>query len=321
MRGWTIAGLLLAASAPADEKLVVGFWNVENLFDEFSDGGHPSQPVAKPDELQRRLANRARVVKDLNCDILGLCEVENRRVLRQLVEEPSLKELGYKYYALLDERDERGVDVALIAKRPFFAQSYPIPDFYRGMLVCRFSVDGEPLYVIVNHWKSRAVGGKVGTKPARMKCSEACRELALKRIPEHEGRPAATLVVGDLNDDDFDDSVKALADAGLINAFADYPKEKKWSLAYENRDEKKIELNHFDHLFLNREAADGKKFKLAAGSAEIFKPDYMIRRRRLLGEYRDWPADDYGKVIGYSDHFAVRLTLHATAAPKPEATP
>src|SRR5262245_48752135 len=113
---FAVATLLFCSSTPAQaEDVVVGFWNVENLFDEFADGGHPKQPIAKPEELTTRLANRARVIKDLNADVLGLTEVENRRVVRRLVEEPSIKDMGYKYYVLLDERDERGIDVALIS--------------------------------------------------------------------------------------------------------------------------------------------------------------------------------------------------------------
>src|SRR5215217_1000147 len=77
---------LFAVASPANsEDITVGFWNVQNLFDEFSDGGHPKQPIAKPEDLVTRLERRARVIKDLNCDILGLSEVENRRVLRRLV--------------------------------------------------------------------------------------------------------------------------------------------------------------------------------------------------------------------------------------------
>src|SRR5215471_7048164 len=88
--------LVLCVASARGEDVVVGFWNVQNLFDEFSDGGHPKQPVPAPEQLATKLANRARVIKDLNADILGFAEVENRRVLRRLVEEPTLRDLGYK---------------------------------------------------------------------------------------------------------------------------------------------------------------------------------------------------------------------------------
>jgi endonuclease/exonuclease/phosphatase family metal-dependent hydrolase len=302
--------LFLSSSPAHAEDVVVGFWNLENLFDDFADGGHPKQPIASAEELATRLANRARVIKDLNADVLGLTEVENRRVIRRLVEEPSIKDMGYKYFVLLDERDERGIDVALISKRPFLAQTFDIPNFYRGILVCRFVFGGEPVYVAVNHWKSRAITGKQATAATRMECSKRLQELIAKDIPAIEpGRKPAIVAMGDLNDEDDDPSVAALEKAGMINVLRSIPTEKRWSLAFDNRDEKRVEKNHFDHLFISPELQTGALVKYVEGSGEIMKQDYQIRRRRLYGEWVDWPADDYGKVIGYSDHFPVRMKL------------
>lgn len=298
------------------DDVAVGFWNVQNLFDEFADGGHPKQHVAKAEELATRLANRARVIKDLDCEILGLAEVENRRVLRQLVEEPSIKDMGYKYYVLLDERDERGIDVAMISKRPFLAQTFDIPNFYRGILVCRFLFSGEPVYVAVNHWKSRAIQGKAATAATRMECSKRLQELVAKDIPAMEsGKRPAIIAMGDLNDDDDDASVAALEKAGMINVMRSIPQEMRWSLSFDNRDEKRVERNHFDHLFITPDLKSGPIVSFVEGSGEIMKHDYQVRRRRLFGESVEWPADDYGKNIGYSDHFPVRMKLRVASKP------
>ena len=310
--------LLTAARSATADDVVVGFWNIENLFDEFSDEGHPKAPRIPKEELTTRLANRARVIKDLNADILGVCEVENRRVLRQLVNEPTIKDMGYKYFVVLDEQDERGADVGLLSKRPFLAQSFEVPGFYRGILACRFNIGGEPLYVVVNHWKSRAGAGKVATAPLRMECSKRLVEVVQKIIPEMEGgKTPAVVSLGDLNDDPHDASVAALESAGMTNVLKSLPKDKNWSLAYDNRDEKRVEKNHFDHLFINRELKSNPNMLVVQGSPEIFKKDYQVRRRRLYGEWIDWPADDYGKVVGYSDHFPVRMTLRTPAKIKP----
>jgi len=319
-----VGGALFLVLAPvaAAEDVVVGFWNVQNLFDEFSDGGHPKQPVPSPEQLTTKLANRARVVKDLNADILGFAEVENRRVLRRLVEEPTLRDLGYKYYVLLDERDERGIDVALISKRPFLAQSFDIPNFYRGILACRFVIGGQPLYVTVNHWKSRAIQGKLATAAVRMECSKRLLDLVTKEIPALEpGNKPAVVAMGDLNDEDDDASVANLEQSGLVNVFRAVPPEKRWSLAFDNRDEKRIERDHFDHLFISPELKSQAAIRYVEGSAEVFRRDYLIRRRRLYGDWVDWPADDYGKVIGFSDHFPVRMTLRVDDKPTAGTTP
>jgi endonuclease/exonuclease/phosphatase family metal-dependent hydrolase len=310
-----IVTLALSSVAKA-EDLVVGFWNIENLFDEFADGGHPKQPVVKPDEHAARLTNRARVIKELNADILGVCEVENRRTLRQLINEPTIKAMGYKYFVVLDEQDERGIDVGLISKRAFLAQTFDIPGFYRGILVCRFVIAGEPVYVAVNHWKSRAIQGKAATAPMRMECSRRLVELVQKDIPAMEpGKKPMVIALGDLNDEDDDVSVANLEKSGMINVLRTIPAEKRWSIAYDNRDEKRVELNHFDHLFITPELKSNQAVRYVEGSGEVFRRDYLVRRRRLFGEWVDWPADDYGKVIGYSDHFPVRMTLHVEHKP------
>jgi endonuclease/exonuclease/phosphatase family metal-dependent hydrolase len=312
-----LAFLFLVPAALADD-VTVGFWNIENLFDEFPDGGHPKQPTPKTDELNTRLANRARVLRDLNADILGVCEVENRRVLTRLAHEPSIRDMGYKYVVVLDESDERGVDVGLLSKRPFLAQTFEIPDFYRGVLVCRFILGGEPVYVVVNHWKSRAIDGKTATEPKRLKCSARVLEIVQKIIPAMEpGRKPHVIVMGDLNDEDDDPSVLALEKAGLINLFRPLPPEKRWTLAFDNRDEKRVEQNHFDHLFISPELKSGRSVSYVEGSAEIMRKDYQMRRRRLFGEWVDWPADDYGKVVGYSDHFPVRMKLRVANGAQP----
>jgi endonuclease/exonuclease/phosphatase family metal-dependent hydrolase len=127
------------------------------------------------------------------------------------------------------------------------------------------------------------------------------------------GKKPAVVAMGDLNDDDDDASVAALEKVGLINTLRSIPQEKRWSLAFDNRDEKRIERNHFDHLFITPELKSGPVVAFIEGSAEIMKNDYQVRRRRLYGEYVDWPADDYGKNIGYSDHFPVRMKLRVTS--------
>ena len=310
-----LLAILVAGGANSTLKaddLVVGFWNVENLFDTFKDDSHPKAPVIPKEEHATRLANRARVIKDLNADILGVCEVENRRVLRELTSEPTIKDMGYKYFVVLDEQDERGMDVGLISKRPFLAQTFEVPGFYRGLLACRFNIDGEPLYVVVNHWKSRAIQGKEATAPTRMECSKRLTEIVERVIPELEGgKKPAIVALGDFNDDPEDASVAALEKSGMVNVLKSLPKEKRWSLAYDNRDEKRVERNHFDHLFINPELNANPNLKVVEGSPEIFRKDYQVRRRRLYNEWVDWPADDYGKVVGYSDHFPVKMTIRS----------
>jgi len=297
------------APARADE-LTIGFWNVENLFDEFKDEGHRDAEVLKKQEVFLKLSHRAQVIKDLNADILGLAEVENRDILRRLCDE-HLKEQGYRYIVLLDEKDPRGIDVAMISKRPFLAQTFDVPGFYRGILACRFTVAGEPFYVLVNHWKSRRETADNPSAPARLACSEKVQELTEKILPEIEGKPVGTMVIGDLNDDDDDVSVARLEKAGFKNTFRGTPKEKRWSLPFDDRKNNRVVYNGFDHILVGAPLLAGKPLAWVEGSSEVFRPPYMLRKRKIGDKDYDWPDDDYVRRggeqhIGYADHFPVR---------------
>ena len=71
--------------------MTVGFWNAENLFDlvdnpnkndeEFSIGGRKN---VTSDIYDLKIKHSAEVLFDLNVDVLGLCEVENLTVLKDL---------------------------------------------------------------------------------------------------------------------------------------------------------------------------------------------------------------------------------------------
>ncbi len=162
---WSLLIAVFGASlCSADRDLDAGevrvaFWNVENLFDEYYDKRVPIADVFLPENVREKLQKDATIIRQLDADIVGLMEVENRGVLRELCQ-TYLADMGYKYFELSEESDARGIDVAMISRRPFLSHSVAVPSFYRGIFVSRFTFDGEPLYVIVNHWKSRFGGGE-----------------------------------------------------------------------------------------------------------------------------------------------------------------
>ena len=100
--------VLIAAGADAQEKgtknYVVGFYNLENLFDVYDD------PVKNDSEFlpegknkwteakyQKKLQNMAKVIRSMKDEngawhaILGVSEIENRLVLEDLVMEPQIQ--------------------------------------------------------------------------------------------------------------------------------------------------------------------------------------------------------------------------------------
>ena len=108
-----------------DQPLSVGFWNVENLFDleddpdknddEFALGGRK-----KVDQqiYDLKIKHSSEVLKDLNVDVLGLCEVENYKVLNDLNNAYKGRDYDIIHY---ESPDNRGIDNALLYDKNRFS--------------------------------------------------------------------------------------------------------------------------------------------------------------------------------------------------------
>lgn len=289
------------------EELRIAFWNVENLFDQYVDKRVPTSDVFLPEHVQEKLEKDATIIRQLDADIVGLMEVENRGLLRELCEK-HLADMGYRYFELSEETDDRGIDVAIISRRPFLSYSFEVPDFYRGVLVARFSFDGEPLYVIVNHWKSRFEGGE----DLRMSCARVVSDLVNHQIPVYEGKPVPIIIGGDLNDDDTDASVVYLEQHDMTNTLKSIPFKERWTLPYNNLDKQRVEYNGFDHIFINPQLQD--QAGIEWDSSSVVRPEIMTHERRLYGTSYTWPDDDDRDHIGYSDHYPVMTTIRLPKA-------
>ena len=135
-------------------------------------------------------------------DVLGLCEVENRKVVEMLV--AKLAPLGRKYEIVhQDSPSDRGIDTALIydakvfdlADSKFhFVDAEKTRDIVEAKLKRRRRRNAHPLYVFVNHWPSRG-----NDEWQRIMAATVLR----KRLDEIlAADPKADIVmVGDFNDE------------------------------------------------------------------------------------------------------------------------
>lgn len=105
------------------ERVKVAFYNTENLFDTIrnpliSDGEYTPQG-ARHWDTQRyacKIGRIARVLDELNADIVGLAEVENEAVVRDLM---FAMRQDYNYIHRNTD-DPRGIDVALLYRGSAF---------------------------------------------------------------------------------------------------------------------------------------------------------------------------------------------------------
>ncbi|MCA9111292.1 MAG: hypothetical protein KDA52_15170, partial [Planctomycetaceae bacterium] len=165
-----------------------------------------------------------------------------------------------------------------------------------------------PLYVIVNHWKSRFEGGE----DLRMSCARVVSDLVNHQIPVYEGKPVPIIIGGDLNDDDTDASVVYLEQHDMTNTLKSIPFKERWTLPYNNLDKQRVEYNGFDHIFINPQLQD--QAGIEWDSSSVVRPEIMTHERRLYGTSYTWPDDDDRDHIGYSDHYPVMTTIRLPKA-------
>ncbi|MCB0574045.1 MAG: endonuclease/exonuclease/phosphatase family protein, partial [Saprospiraceae bacterium] len=214
----------------------IGFYNLENLFDTIDSPTTNDADFLPYGRLQwntekyvSKQANMAKVISQLATEmtpdgvaILGVSEVENRKVLEDLVAQPDIRDRHYQIVHF-DSPDERGIDVGLLYQPKYFtpsnAKAYPVSlkdpktgeeDFTRDILYVSGTFDGDPIHIMVGHWPSRR-GGESASAWARAAAAGVCRSIAdslLAVDPE-----AKILVMGDLNDDPTNKSVATVLKA------------------------------------------------------------------------------------------------------------
>jgi predicted extracellular nuclease len=171
-----------AKKEPQYINAIVGFYNVENLYDTIDDPKIDDQEFLpnSPKKYNtyaynRKLSNMATVIKNIgiadNPDglaLLGVVEIENETVLKDLAASDSLKDRNYQYVNFASP-DARGIDVGLMYQPKYFTviQARPhhvqLPDKHptRDILVVKGDLVGDTVFVLVNHWPSRRGGSNM----------------------------------------------------------------------------------------------------------------------------------------------------------------
>ncbi len=312
----------------------IAFYNFENLFDtidspdtddfEFTPGGPNLYNSAV---YWDKLENLAKVISEVGTEytpdgpaLLGVSEIENITVLEDFVKQPAIADRGYKIIHQ-DSRDGRGVDVALLYQPKYFKLEkvfyYPLPidvvggvvRYSRDILIAVGLLHGEPIAVTVNHWPSRR-GGEQNTEEYR-KGAAAFNRRFLDSL-EVKKQITKSIVMGDLNDDPINDSVRKhlraqrnnekLGEGEMYNPFEDFYRKGQGTTAYQDA------WSLFDQIILSKDLTlDQKGFHYYR--AGVYNPPYLTQPS---GEYKGYPLRTYANGVyagGYSDHFPVYVLL------------
>ena len=324
-----LALTILCSPLIAQKSTTVAFYNVENLFDTDDDPSINDQEFLPDAEVawtqeryQQKLINISKVLSSIDPEespsLIGLCEIENRKVLNDLIIQPDIEKQNYQVVHF-ESPDERGIDCALLYRKSefkyFSSQVIHVAltgDNTRDILYVKGSFKISPkdtVHVFVNHWPSRSEGKEV-SEPKRIIAAKTLRHATdsiLTRDPETH-----ILVMGDFNDEPEDKSLATTLQAftpvtitqsdRLYNLMFSLYRSKKGTLYYKDWDV-------FDQFIVSGSFLSGHTEELQCDrEGKAFEPEWVmftddngnLRPNRTKGKTY------YG---GYSDHLAVYLKL------------
>jgi endonuclease/exonuclease/phosphatase family metal-dependent hydrolase len=174
------------------------------------------------DEVATR--NTARVIAGLDADVLAVIEAEDRNALVRFNQEvlpfgfSGRNTWTYDHTMLIDGNDDRGIDVGLFTKtnHPIRSIRSHVDDRSRSRErifsrdCAEYLIDvrgGEPILVLVNHFKSKGYGSQSSSNAKRK--AQATRVAAIYRERLRDGHTRIA-VVGDFNDTPGSDPLKPL---------------------------------------------------------------------------------------------------------------
>ena len=333
--GLFVLAMILAVvvfAQPAYNKAVIGFYNVENLFDTIDDPNKNDEHFlpdgdyrwgsarynAKLEALSKVISEMAAL--DGGLVVLGVSEIENEQVLQDLVATERLKpyHLSVCHH---ESPDRRGVDVAFLYDASRFkilsTRACPTivpnnPDFItRDQWLMTGILDAtDTLDIVVNHWPSKS-GGEQRSLPGRLAAGQLGRHIADSVL---NSRPNAKFIyMGDLNDNPTSKCImqemgtktkpEKLTSTDLYNPMWKLFRDGIGSYAY--RDSWEMLDNIIISGGLVNAAPGTYKFR----SAHIFRKDYMFTK---TGSYMDYPYRTFAGGNyqgGYSDHLPVYIVL------------
>ncbi|MDR0305656.1 MAG: hypothetical protein LBI42_02340 [Chitinispirillales bacterium] len=333
----------LAKELPLPDTITVAFYNVENLFDFNLDGTEYEEykPGAfgwTQDVQKKKLSNAAQVIAALKSDIVGLCEIENMNVLKELQNELDKMDVVFPY-AIIAEAPKSAANTALLSRFPIKGKhEYPVENS-RSILEALIGRGDDSIRVFVNHWPS-----KRHPESKRLEAAEILRERIEKLSPADD-----YIIIGDLNSnynefatfhtEGFNDTkgrtginhvlkttvegvssrysptfickgeLSSCADCHY-NLWLDLPEEKRMSYIYRGAPQT------IDNFLIPQALLDNNGFSYLKNSFEVFTWDDKLLRN---GVPHRWQMVYKGKARyhtgnGFSDHLPIKAFFAKAAA-------
>jgi len=313
----------------------IATYNVENLFDLRYDGGEYSEYIPNTiwkwnaKTYRAKLKNIAKVIVDINPDIIALTEIESDIALKDLQNEISRQGLYFRYRAIANKK-QTSVKNAILSKHPLRKQEISISQSRgtRNILEAKVIIQGKPLYIYVNHWKAKS-----GPESKRIVYAKALKKH-LDTLPEN----SAYILMGDFNAHYKEHKTfikkrkhndtkgitginhilrtidtqgelytrKTLNDEGNYNLWMEVPSDERWTHIYKGQKEA------LDHIIISPSLLNTDKSHYVLDSFESFKAPYLFTKsKKKLYRWqrsRSRPLHHTGK--GFSDHLPISAEFY-----------
>ncbi len=290
----------VAPAAPGRQAgtLRLATYNIRNLFDGIQDPGKEPEK-AKPEKEKVALSQ---AIHEINADVIGLQEVENKGVLTQFRDQ-YLSDMGYREVVLIEGNDTRGIDVALFSRFPVTAVKshkevrFPVPGeaqpvgFSRDLLQVRIQGPNNYTFtVFVAHLKSQHGGDEADIRrEAEARAAQQIIAAFQKANPREN-----VVVMGDFNDTPLQKPIQPLVNGlGLTDIIMKDLGNDAWVFTYHPQQYR----SRIDYLLLSPSMLN----EYVPKSVKLYKPFKQGEQWKNLHFY------------DASDHIPVTIDLNITA--------
>jgi len=313
-----------------DSTYLVMFYNVENLFDYTDDSLTADEDFTPAGDLHwtakryyKKLDNVYKVITNIGGwnppDIIGLCEIENRKVLQDLIYETPLSkfELGIIHE---DSPDRRGIDVALLYNKrtiiPVQIKSLRLkhPGFLtRDILYVKLLMGNDSCHIFVNHWPSRS-SGQLETEAGRFAAAKLLRYHTDSLFNHNPS--VRILIMGDFNDDPGDESLSSVLNAKMtiVKPFTErlynmtvIPTSGmiRGTLKYQGK------WNSFDQIIVSGNMIQEEGLTVSEEGYTILHNIFLLQKDETYTGFKPFRTyNGYRYIGGYSDHLPVFIRMN-----------
>jgi len=304
------------------------FYNVENLFDTHDDSLTDDNDFLPNGVMRWNLSRYNKKISSLYKTIIaageweppvivGLCEIENKNVLNDLVYDTYLSKFNYGIIHE-DSPDRRGIDVCLLFRKGLVEivhHRYWIPGGKnnksynsRSILYAKALIGNDTLHLFVNHWPSRR-GGVLAGEENRKEIASLIDEK-IDSINRRNQGGVKILIMGDFNCTPEDPVIKSmlssvdtgdvflnLSERNASNGLGTYRYQGTWEM--------------IDQIIVSKQLLSSSSgLYTEPDLLNIFKPDFLLKKDPKYPGMTPYSTfRGYKYQGGFSDHLPILLDI------------